>query len=124
VADTNDAATGASARAPDPSGRDVLVVAVSRRVDVDWVAEVVGRMDLAVAPLGAIVCDLAAATACDAAALGALARVALAARRRGLRVWVRNPRPELVELVELVGLDQVLPVWPDAGGGERDPPAA
>lgn len=134
MADTDDARPGAGAPLPDLPGRDALVVAIRGRVDVAGVAEVVRRMDVTVAPrppVRSIVCDLAGATSCDTDAVGALARVALAARRRGLQLWVRNPRPELVELVELVGLGHVLPVCPGAepsGPGaaptDRGPPAA
>ena len=126
MADTNDAAACASARGPDPSRRDALVVAVHGRVDVARLADLVRRMDPAVAsrrPRRHLVCDLAGATGWDLGVVGALARAALAARRRGLQVWVRNPRPELVEMVELVGLGEVLRVWPD-GVDDRDPPGA
>ena len=83
----------------DGPGRDAVVVVVRGVLDLARVADVVRRMDVTAAPRprsAAIVCDLAEATSCDADAVGALARVALAARRRGLRLWVRNPRPELL----------------------------
>ena len=127
MAETNDAPPGADDRGLGSPGRDALVVAIRGRMDVARVADIVRRMDVGVAPrpdVRAVVCDLAGATSCDTDAVGALARVALAARRRGLRLWVRNARPELCELVELVGLGHVLPVWPAPDPTDRGPPAA
>jgi anti-anti-sigma factor len=127
VAESNEVPPGVPARAVVAPGADAVVVAVRGVVDVARVADVVRRMDVTSAsrpPVGAVVCDLAGATSCDAEAVGALARVALAARRRGLTLWVRNPRPELCELVELVGLTHVLPVWEAPDPADRGPPAA
>lgn len=44
----------------------------------------------------------------DLALVEALARLQLAARRRGTRVRVRGAEPELLALLELVGLGDVL----------------
>jgi hypothetical protein len=41
-----------------------------------------------------------------------LARMQLAAGRLGLAIELRNPCPRLVALLDLTGLDQVLPVAP------------
>lgn len=53
-------------------------------------------------------CDVAGIDA-DAVAVDALARLQLAARRRGCRVRLRNCSPALRELVALMGLEDVLP---------------
>jgi len=45
----------------------------------------------------------------DAVTVEALARLQLAARRRGCEVRLRNAEPALLELVELMGLTHVLP---------------
>ena len=45
----------------------------------------------------------------DAVALQALARLQLAARRRGCRIHLRGVLPDLAVLIALAGLDQVLP---------------
>lgn len=55
------------------------------------------------------VCLDAAGFACDAAVLDRLARLALELRRAGYRLVLRNPPPELVELIDLSGLSQTLP---------------
>lgn len=44
----------------------------------------------------------------DAVTVDALARLQLAARRRGCRVRLRHASPELVELVAFMGLEDVL----------------
>jgi ABC-type transporter Mla MlaB component len=46
--------------------------------------------------------------AADAVAVDALARLALAARRSGCEVRLRGASPELLGLVELIGLGEVL----------------
>ncbi len=56
-----------------------------------------------------LVCEVSGVTA-DAVALEALARLALAARRAGVRVRVRGYSRELRELVVLAGLADVLDV--------------
>jgi ABC-type transporter Mla MlaB component len=45
----------------------------------------------------------------DAATVDALARLQLAARRHGCRVQLRHASPELLALVEFMGLRDVLP---------------
>ena len=55
-----------------------------------------------------LVCEVAG-VAVDAVSVDALARLALAARRRGCRVELRGASVELSELVDLMGLAGVLP---------------
>ena len=50
----------------------------------------------------------------------ALARLQLAARRAGYRIEVKNAPDDLVELVELAGLDEVLGVEPRRQPEERE----
>ena len=58
---------------------------------------------------GAVVqCDVSGVAA-DAVAVEALARLQLGAHRHGCRVHLRNTGAELRDLVELVGLSEVLP---------------
>ena len=52
---------------------------------------------------GVVVCDVHEAE-CDAVTVDALARLQLAARRSGCRVLLRGACPDLVRLVELMGL--------------------
>ena len=53
-------------------------------------------------------CDVAGVGA-DAVVVDALARLQLAASRRGCRVHLCNAAPELLELVRFMGLSHVLP---------------
>jgi ABC-type transporter Mla MlaB component len=55
----------------------------------------------------------------DLAAVDALARVQLEARRRGCSVWLRHACPDLIQLLELVGLKGVLQVGGQAEGLEQ-----
>jgi len=56
-----------------------------------------------------VICDVRGAGA-DAAAVDALARAQLAAKRRGCRVRLRHASAELLELIAFMGLEEVLPV--------------
>jgi ABC-type transporter Mla MlaB component len=63
---------------------------------------------LAAAGPGEAVCDLRGVPA-DAVTVDALARLQLAARRRSCRVQLRNASRELLDLVALMGLEDVFP---------------
>ena len=68
-----------------------------------WLCEVLAQSGIALA-----VCDVAAAAA-DAATVDRLARLQLAARRRGCLLQLRHASTELLDLVELMGLTGALP---------------
>ena len=55
----------------------------------------------------------------DLAAVDALARLQLAARRLGCSIRLRETRAELVELLDLVGLRGCLEVGGEPEGGEQ-----
>lgn len=57
----------------------------------------------------------------DLGAVNTLARLRLEARRQGCTVWLRHACPDLVELLELVGLLQVIrqPEGLEQGGVEE-----
>ena len=76
----------------------------------DRVGAILGTRTFTVA-----LCDVADVDP-DAVTVDALARLQLAARRHGCQVRLRNASPALLELVELMGLTDVL-------GEERFPPA-
>jgi anti-anti-sigma regulatory factor len=61
--------------------------------------------------MNAYVCDLSGARP-TAATVDSLARLALLLRREGFRLVLRHPSPELAELIELMGLTEVLGVEP------------
>jgi hypothetical protein len=68
-----------------------------------------------------IVCDVSAAEA-SLGTVDGLARLQLAARRVGREVRLRSASPELVGLVELVGLSDVLRVQSGREPEEREDP--
>jgi anti-anti-sigma factor len=70
----------------------------------------------------AVVCDLATLVQADLAAVEALARLQLTARRLGCRVRLRNESGELAALLELTGLSEVLPLESDAPDVKRPLP--
>ena len=59
--------------------------------------------------MNALVCDLSGVQP-SAATIDALARLAVALRRQGSRLRLRHASPELVELIEFMGLAEVLRV--------------
>lgn len=61
---------------------------------------------------GWVTCDVAALTAPDAAAVEALARLQLTARRHGSRIRLRHAGIRLRGLLALTGLGDVLPLEP------------
>jgi hypothetical protein len=69
---------------------------------------------LAHAPGSVLVCDVGALTGRATDIIDTLARMQLTAIRGGGRIRLCNAQPELVALLELVGLGDVLPVvdWP------------
>jgi len=60
------------------------------------------------APADEALCDVRGVEP-DAVTVDALARLQLAARRRGCRVRLRNASPALLDLVTFMGLTEVLP---------------
>ena len=60
---------------------------------------------------GSATCD-ASSVPVDAVTVDALARLQLAARGYGCRVRLRDASPELLDLVALMGLEDILPALP------------
>jgi anti-anti-sigma regulatory factor len=68
-----------------------------------------------------LICDVSALEAPDAATVDAICRLKLMAGRLGCRLWLRAASPELVELLDLVGLGGVVPLQvPSALGSKRE----
>jgi len=111
---------------PAPGQPGTLVVVVDGRIDAARVRTLVGwvRGLLDGGGPSRVVCDVAGVTPADADAVDALARLALMARRQGVRLWVREPSAELCELFELVGLTRILPVWRSGDPPAETPPAS
>jgi ABC-type transporter Mla MlaB component len=62
------------------------------------------------------VCDVGALVEPDVAAVGALARLQLAARRSGCRIDLQAVGPGLEDLLELMGLAEIFACHPASGG--------
>jgi anti-sigma B factor antagonist len=53
--------------------------------------------------------DLSGLTFCDASGLGVLARLAGHARQAGRQIRLTSPRPSLIKIMRITGLDHVYP---------------
>jgi hypothetical protein len=62
-----------------------------------------------------VTCDVAAIERMDLALIETLARLALECRRAGRELQLSEASPALVDLVEFVGLADVLPCMPEPG---------
>ena len=67
------------------------------------------------------VCDVSALVEPDVAAVDALARLQLAARRSGCTVALRQVPPHLGALLDLMGLEDLFPVRDSAVESRREP---
>ena len=101
-----------SVRALTGGDPGTVVFIISGRIDPEditrlcgYVCEHIQRTD----PMR-VVCDLGNVVASDAVAVDALARLQLAARRRGCKVKLRNASRQLLSLLSLMGLDEIVPV--------------
>jgi len=110
----------ASMRALGPVDEtQAIVFAIDGRIDRadaaklgEWVRETLEANSGA----DLLVCDVGA-VAPDAGAIDALCRMRLAARRRGCQLRLRDPSAELLELLDLMGLSDVMP--PREGSGRQ-----
>jgi ABC-type transporter Mla MlaB component len=96
----------------EPSPRPGAAVVVLRwPLDADGVERACASVDrLLRAGAAVVACDVAAIAAPDLAAVDALARLQLAARRAGGHVEVRGAGDGLRQLLALAGLADVVPV--------------
>jgi ABC-type transporter Mla MlaB component len=95
-----------------PPESDTLVLIVSGPIGRTETAKVCGRVRelLQSCDASAIVCDVAALVDPDVITVETLARVQLTARRAGHRIRLRHACNELKQLLDLMGLSEVLPV--------------
>ena len=63
-----------------------------------------------------VVCDVRALGEADGVVVDALARLQLAARRRGCRVALRHASIDLLGLLALAGLSDIVPLAPEQDG--------
>lgn len=87
-----------------------IVVRIAGRVaaaDVPRLCEELGAQLIRSGAREAI-CEVGGLTHADLAAVNALARLQLTARRLGCRIRLRNAGPELLALLDLVGFGEVV----------------
>jgi anti-sigma B factor antagonist len=111
------------AHAYDDTRDDQLQLLYQRAADGQAMVNMRGELDIATAERahaylravldtdkkGDLVLNLADLTFCDAAGLGVLARVAGHARRTGRSVRLIAPRPPLIRIMRITGMDAVFP---------------
>ena len=99
-----------AARGPrhEPRGVVVILPGGFRAREVPAVLAAV-RRSLPVNEPRLVIGDAARLAHPDACTVDALARLALRVRRLGLRLFLRQPSPELRELLTLAGLTEVIP---------------
>ena len=109
------ASPGGEPRPPVEPGTTVLVLGGSiAPADVAGLCER-ARSLLESSDAELVVCDVGTLVDPDAAAVDALARLQLTARRLGRRVLLREACGELQDLLAMMGLGEVLPCGPDSG---------
>ena len=105
----------------EPSAILIAIDGPIRRTDIPSLCE---RFEALLDEPGArrVVCDMTALSSPDAAAVDALARLQLMARRLGLQVRLSGASAELVDLLALAGLLGVLPLNGPSGVEPRRQP--
>jgi ABC-type transporter Mla MlaB component len=95
---------------PPPGPRTVVLVVggMITRPAVPWLCEHVRRL-LARSDADLVTCDVGSLSDPDPAAIEALARLQLTARRMGRSVRLRHVQTKLADLLELTGLCEELP---------------
>lgn len=109
--------TGGSGRGDRPAAPRTVVVAVGGRIRPGDVPLLCARLRevLDDPAVEGVVCDVGGLRRPDVVALEALARLQLAARRRGRRVALRNVGADLRALLAVTGLADLVPVEGEAG---------
>jgi ABC-type transporter Mla MlaB component len=105
---------------PAPSGSGTIVLAIGgpiARADIPALCERAEAL-LESSSAGVVVCDVGDVVEPDAVTVDVLARLALAAQRRGRQLRLRNTCPDLRDLLALMGLVDV--VGAGAGGVDGD----
>ena len=97
--------------AREPRSIVLLIGGPIARADVPALCDS-ARALLEAAGSDVLVCDVGALVRADLAAVDALARVQLAARRLGCRMLLQRTSPELRELLAYAGLSEALPLRP------------
>jgi anti-sigma B factor antagonist len=117
------AIAGNLARAGDSTANGPLELRYQRTPDGQAMVVALGELDIATAghafaylrtvlegeKKGKLTLDLADLVFCDAAGLSVLAKLAAYARRTGRTVRLASPRPGLVRIMRITGMDEAYP---------------
>lgn len=111
VGPTRDSHTTAVKARPPPVRPSTIVLVIGGPIGRAEIQRLCSRLraSLQESDAGQVVCNVGALIYPDAVTIDALARLQLTARRCGRRVLFRNACGELLELVDLMGLSDVLP---------------
>jgi anti-sigma B factor antagonist len=89
------------------------IISVTGELDIataeqaySYISEVIDAWATSPAPVSV---DLSGLTFCDASGLGVLARLARHARQAGRQFRLTSPRPSLVKIMRITGLDRAFP---------------
>jgi ABC-type transporter Mla MlaB component len=109
---------------PSPPDRGIIVLVVSGTLTLGDIPAICERARALLVDCDAeqVVCDVGALEAPDAVAIDVLARLQLTAGRLGRRIRLDRACDELEELLELMGLGEVLPCGPSSGIEARGQP--
>jgi anti-sigma B factor antagonist len=123
----SDVAVITAERVLGPRGTEPLLLGLSCRTDGDGrqVVSVTGELDIATAQqayvyiskvidawdtgTAPVSVDLSGVTFCDASGLGVLAKIARHARQAGREIRLVSPRPALLKIIRITGLDHSFP---------------
>lgn len=95
----------------------MMVVTIAGRIDRGGAAQFGARPfdELSANRASVVICDVSGLVRPDAAAVDAICRVRVAARRLGARLNLRHASAELLELLDLMGLCDALTDTPESG---------
>jgi anti-anti-sigma regulatory factor len=108
-----------ASREESPQGPSTIEIGIGPRIDRTDIPALCDRARALMkdASTERLICDVGEVFRPDAVTVDALARLQLTARRLGCRLSIRHPRGELQELLALMGLSEVFPLWNDSGFG-------
>jgi anti-sigma B factor antagonist len=86
------------------------VVAASGSLDIATVVQLESVLDDCMTTHGSVVLDMSGLTMCDSAGLGALVRIQRRAQSLNVDFAVSRPRPHIVDVLAMTGIDKVIPV--------------
>jgi anti-sigma B factor antagonist len=95
------------------SRQDPVVISFPEELDLSNTDAVSERLASAIIPeLPVLIADMTRTTFCDSPGVRMLVRIRRLAARNGTELRLAGPGPGVLRVLELTGLDQLLPVYP------------